>query len=307
MGIVELFAEKLRQPTEDVEQFLVDAARKYRVYTIPKKTHGHRVIAHPSQELKRYQRLFLAHYALPAHPCAMAYKKGLSIKDNAEAHRQQRYLLKMDLQNFFNSINPAIFWKMWNFHRDCLPEHEKYLFEQLLFWRPGKKKDGKLILSIGAPSSPMVSNFCLYNFDVALAAHCTALGITYTRYADDMTFSTNREKVLFQIPMQIREMLYKEFGNRITLNHAKTVFSSMAHNRHVTGITLTNNGQLSLGRARKRYIKHLVHQFSTGSLANTDMMHSKGLLSYAQHIEPLFLRALEHKYGKIVLDNIRTT
>lgn len=308
MGIVELLAEKMRQSPEDVKSFLVDAAKKYRVYTIPKRTHGHRVIAHPSRELKLYQRIFLDHYVLPAHPCAMAYRKGLSIKDNAEAHRQQKYLLKMDLENFFNSIDPEIFWRVWDSHQGVfaeLPATEKRILEQMLFWCPSKKKSGKLILSVGAPSSPMISNFCLYYFDVALTAYCMPLDITYTRYADDLTFSTNRQGVLFQIPTQIREMLYSEFGNKITLNHSKTAFSSMAHNRHVTGITLANSSRLSLGRARKRYIKHVVHQYCSGSLAKEEVPHLRGLLAYAQHIEPIFLRALEQKYGRDVLEKIR--
>jgi len=308
MGIVELLAKKLDIPTSNVTAFLVGAAKKYRVYTIPKRTHGHRVIAQPSRALKRFQRVFLNNYTLPVHPCAMAYRKGLSIKDNAEVHIGQRYLLRMDLENFFNSIDPSVFWNVCAPRSDQLAEisaNEKYFFEQLLFWRPGKKNGGKLILSVGAPSSPMISNFCLYNFDTALNAHCMALGIKYTRYADDLTFSTNKERALFQIPMQVREILYREFGNKITINHAKTVFSSMAHNRHVTGITLANSGTLSLGRTRKRYIKHLVHQFGIGALAKVDVVHLKGLLTYAQHIEPVFLRALEQKYSHEMLERIR--
>jgi RNA-directed DNA polymerase len=307
MGIVELLAKHLDKSTEDIGVFLVDAAKKYKVYKIPKRTHGHRVIAQPSRELKRYQRVFLDHWLLPIHPCAMAYRKGLSIKDNAEAHRRQRYLLKMDLENFFNSIDPPLFWKVWDSHQAVLPELfpcEKRILEQLLFWCPSKKTGGKLILSVGAPSSPMISNFCLHNFDNTLTAHCQTLGITYTRYADDLTFSTNRERELFQIPTQMRKMLHSEFGNRITLNHAKTAFSSMAHNRHVTGITLSNNGMLSLGRTRKRYIKHLVHQFCNGLLAKEDLAHLRGLLAHARHIEPDFLHALGQKYSRETLRQI---
>jgi RNA-directed DNA polymerase len=307
MDIVELLAKNLDKSTEDVRAFLVDAAMKYKVYTIPKRTHGRRVIAQPSQELKRYQRVFLDYCPLPVHSCAMAYRKGLSIKDNAEAHRRQRYLLKMDLENFFNSIKPPLLWSVWNSHQAHLPElssSEKCILEQMLFWCPSRKPGGKLILSVGAPSSPMISNFCLHNFDSALATCCVERGITYTRYADDMTFSTNRERVLFEIPELIRGMLRNEFGNKITLNHAKTAFSSKAHNRHVTGITISNNDALSLGRLRKRYIKHLIHQFVTGSLTNYDIAHLKGLLSYASHIEPTFLRTLEQKYGRDTLGRI---
>ena len=112
MGIVELFAKQLDKSADEIKAFLADAARKYKVYSIPKRTHGRRVIAQPSQELKHYQRIFLDNCRFPIHACAMAYRKGLSIKDNAEAHCGHRYLLKMDLENFFNSINPPLFWKV---------------------------------------------------------------------------------------------------------------------------------------------------------------------------------------------------
>lgn len=308
MGVVELLAKFLNKPTREIKIFLTSAARKYKVYSIPKRTHGRRVIAQPSKELKRYQRVFLDQCKLPAHSCAMAYRKGLSIKDNANAHRRQRYLLKMDLENFFNSIDPPLFWDALEACRDALPEQfyqEKHIMEQLLFWCPSKKPGGKLVLSVGAPTSPMVSNFCLYNFDVQLADYCTENGITYTRYADDLTFSTNQEKILSQVPSKVRKILYGLFGNKITINHAKTAFSSMAHNRHVTGITLSNDGLLSLGRDRKRYIKHLVHVFRNGLLANEDIGHLRGLLTYAQHIEPTFIRALEKKYGRSMLEKIK--
>lgn len=124
------------------------------------------------------------------------------------------------------------------------------------------------------------------------------------RYADDLTFSTNREKVLFDIPTTIRELLHTEFGNKIVLNHAKTAFSSKAHNRHVTGITITNDDRLSLGRGRKRYVKHLIHQFIGGVLDEENIAHLKGLLAFAQHIEPGFLQALRKKYGSSVLVQI---
>ena len=115
------------------------------------------------------------------------------------------------------------------------------------------------MLSIGAPSSPLVSNFFMYQFDCVLSKLCIEREIIYTRYADDLTFSTKHKDVLFVLPQLVKENLNDLFGNAIRINRKKTKFSSKAHNRHVTGITINNDGKISLGRERKRYIKHLVH------------------------------------------------
>src|SRR5690606_27674917 len=78
---------------------------------------------------------------------------------------------------------------------------------QLLFWRPSKISGGKLVLSIGAPSSPLISNFIMFKFDDELNAECKKRGVKYTRYADDLTFSTNVKNALFEIPTLVKEQL----------------------------------------------------------------------------------------------------
>ena len=73
---------------------------------------------------------------------------------------------------------------------------------------------------------------------------CGQNDINYSRYADDITFSTNKKNSLFQVTRVVKDILSEHYSNRITVNNIKTVFSSKAHNRHVTGITITNNNKL---------------------------------------------------------------
>tara|TARA_R110001592_G_scaffold363175_1_gene680970 strand:+ start:9621 stop:10469 length:849 start_codon:yes stop_codon:yes gene_type:complete len=278
MTVIEMLAAKLDKTESEVVRFLATAPLKYKVYTIPKRTSGHRLIAQPSKDLKDYQRAFLQIQSLPIHDAAMAYRNGLSIKDNAKRHKHHRYLLKLDLVNFFNSITSECFWSMWANIIALPSEKDRALLEKLLFWSPSKSTHGKLILSIGAPSSPLISNFFMYQFDVVITELTNKQNIAYTRYADDLTFSTNQKDILFSIPDMISEQLRKLFGTILTINRRKTVFSSKAHNRHVTGITINNSGALSLGRERKRYIKHLVHHFQVQKLNKEDIKHLQGLL-----------------------------
>ncbi|GEA13097.1 AAA family ATPase [Alteromonas sp. KUL49] len=85
------------------------------------------------------------------------------------------------------------------------------------------------------------------------------------------------------------------------MNKSKTVFSSKAHNRHVTGVTITNDGKISLGRKNKRYLKHKIHQFSLGQLNSHETMHLQGLLAHARHIESRFYESLIKKYSQEVM------
>ena len=300
MTFTEILAKDLGRTKKEVQSFLYTAPDRYKVYSIPKRKHGFRVIAQPSKELKEYQRHFESLYPLPVHSCAMAYCRGKSIKDNALAHRKHSYLLKLDLENFFNSITPSLFWGVWSSEGDlpCLADQQ--WIEKLLFWN---SKD-KLVLSVGAPSSPLISNYCMLYFDKALSLYCKGQGVTYTRYADDLTFSTNLKNILFSFPSKIESLLQEHFSEDLIINKSKTAFSSKAHNRHVTGITITNNETISLGRERKRYIKHKVHQFKLSRLDNDEIQHLKGLLSFAKHIEPKFVESLNKKYSDTLMKEI---
>ncbi len=136
-----------------------------------------------------------------------------------------------------------------------------FILERLLFWNKNKSFNEKLSLSVGAPSSPLISNFIMYIFDEKIEKYCKGNGISYTRYADDLTFSSNKKNVLFNVPLIVKKILKDEYENLILVNDLKTRFSSMAHNRHVTGVTINNDGDLSIGRDRKRLISAMINNY----------------------------------------------
>lgn len=297
-----LFSEKICQETKltknQLRIFAKNSPRKYRVYSIPKRTAGFRTIAHPSKKLKEIQRvcLKLLEDFLPIHSAAFAYKKNTSIKDNAKMHKDNDYILKMDFQNFFNSITPSIFWSKIDSLDVTDVRKEKILLEKLFFWQPSRELTGKLLLSVGAPTSPIISNFIAYQFDCAISEWCDKHSITYTRYADDLTFSTLKKDILFKVPRVVNAFLKIHLAG-ITINELKTKFSSKKHNRHVTGITITNDAGLSLGRQRKRFISHMIHQYSLGCLEPQDILSLKGYLHYAEYIEKGFIERMIKKYS----------
>lgn len=306
MNIAEILCDTLCISKTDLLKFSATAPHRYKVYDIPKRNgSGHRTIAHPSKELKFIQRLLISSLEpiLPISQSAMAYKKGISIKDNALYHLHSKYLLKMDFEGFFPSITPRLFFDALEKEDvELNGELNQELLSNLLFWK--RRRNSPLRLSIGAPSSPLISNFVMYHFDAEIIKVCEANEIKYTRYADDLTFSTNNKNALFKIPNAVGKKLRHTTHGKIHINDAKTVYSSKGHNRHVTGITLSNEDKLSLGRDRKRIISAMIHKFKNNELDEQKIMELQGILSFAKFVEPDFHERMCKKYSVDIINSI---
>lgn len=306
MHIVELLSKEIGRSKQDLGRLIDQAPRMYKVYKIPKRSSGFRVIAQPSKDIKELQRsaVEILRGILPVHAKAMAYQKGKDIKSNALLHVKNDYILKMDFEDFFNSISPELFKKSLEKDNITLTGIELYWLVRLLFWNPSKRKNGKLILSVGAPSSPLISNYIMYRFDCAIEEYCNSNSIVYSRYADDMTFSTTKKDCLFILPDIVKKILKKKSYKRLSIKQSKTVFSSKAHNRHITGVTLNNNGKISIGRARKRMLSSLIFKASKNELEHDDLSSLTGQLGQAFYIDMIFKKSMMEKYGESVIKSI---
>src|SRR5690606_9641217 len=197
----------------DVLRVINSAPRRYKVFPIEKRRGGFRIVAQPSRELKMLQRIVVNKILvdLPVHDVAHGYVKGKGIRTNALAHKNARYILKMDLENFFPSIKPIDFARYFARRRDLRFDiNEKRQLYSLLFWKP-KGQQG-LRLCIGAPSSPLISNALMYDIDSRLKELADQRHIIYTRYADDMTFSC-QEKGVLQAWQQVVEHVVESSGS----------------------------------------------------------------------------------------------
>ncbi|WP_084166434.1 retron St85 family RNA-directed DNA polymerase [Stutzerimonas azotifigens] len=298
MNIVSYLSQTLYIAENEVEKFINTAPHRYKQYQIPKRNNnGVRLIAQPAAELKIMQLLAIAQFQqfLPVHSSATAYCRGKGIMDNAKAHAKNSYLLKMDFKDFFHSIKPSDLIRHCSQHMGGIDDATAKQITKLFFWTP--KRTSSLILSIGSPASPFISNTVMYQFDCLMSEICSEKGIVYTRYADDITFTTNVKGLLFQIPSLVIDICKKIDYPRLSVNSEKTVFSSKGNNRHVTGVTITNEGKLSLGRHKKRKIKSLVFDCLNNKLDSAERRSLSGLLAHAKHIEPSFFLSLTKKYG----------
>lgn len=298
MSILSFVSDALMIDKVEMMMFAQTAPHRYKKYFINKRNGaGVRLIAQPSKETKFIQRVVLSKLReiLPVHRCAMAYEKSVGIKLNAMHHKDGRYLLKMDFRDFFPSVMPNMFLAL---AKDCgveFSDEDKEFLSRILFFRSTRKS--LLRLSIGAPTSPFISNFIMYKFDVAMAEYCQENGINYTRYADDVTFSSNVKGILFDVPDIVKKNLRQYCYGQIKINPLKTIFSSKAFNRHVTGIVINNDSSLSLGREKKRIYSSMIHKFSLGLMDEKERERLKGFLAYTIYIEPDFIERMKKKYS----------
>ena len=296
----------LSMTKKDLDMFAKTAPYRYKVYDIPKRSgKGTRTIAHPSRQLKFIQKILLSQFEIlvTPHNSVYSYRKGLGVKQNAQVHMNNSYLLKMDFKDFFPSITPELLFLVMAKLGCPISVSEQSTIGSLLFWR--ETRNSNLKLSIGAPTSPFISNIVMYYFDEEISKYCLKNRIEYSRYADDITFSTNKKNVLFLLPTIVSSILVSEGYSAININTQKTVFSSKAHNRHVTGVTLTNDNKISIGRKRKRLISSMVHKFSLGALTPEQILELKGNLAFAFHIDDTFYSSLCNKYSTEVMIRLK--
>jgi RNA-directed DNA polymerase len=166
MNLLESISLETGLSISDVERIIRTAPARYKHYQIPKRHGGVRLIAQPSRELKVLQRYLLEGWlaTLPVHHSAMAYARGRNIYANAQAHSSARSILKLDFENFFPSIRVRD-WRSYckNHTSPWDGQGDAARIIDILFW--GQRTKTPTCLSIGAPTSPMISNLIMFDLD----------------------------------------------------------------------------------------------------------------------------------------------
>lgn len=294
MKVSDLICRQFSFSPAELRVYAQTCPYRYKTYQIDKRnSQQKRWISQPSKDLKAVQRLVLSEFLGPKltiHDAAKAYRANTNILDNAEPHLNNRYLLKMDFRDFFPSIHAQDFIDYLQINDVVQEKAEANLLARIFF----KHHDGELCLSIGSPGSPTISNALLFLFDQKISDMCQSNDVTYTRYSDDLTFSTNTRELLFSWPARVEETLISLQSPKLELNSEKTVFSSKKFNRHVTGITITNDGKASIGRNKKRALRTQI--YNAPNLDEDGLARLRGYISFANQIESDIVSKLWKKY-----------
>lgn len=299
MILMDILSKRLPLSRSELMLLILTAPNRYKVHTIEKRHgRGNRLIAQPTAEVKIIQTITQKYLKakLPVHECAKAYQPNTSIKHHASPHASKRYLLKIDFKDFFPSIKSEDF--CLHLERHVAIDRESIeMFTNIFFWRPKITKD--LVLAIGAPSSPWLSNTILFEFDTRVLEYCNDAEIVYTRYADDLALSTNNPGVLIKAFAIIRSICAELTYPRLTINEEKTVFTSKKFNRTLTGLVLSNDGSVSIGRDRKREIRALAKNYDKGEIDAEKIAYLHGILAFTLSIDRSFNVSIERMIGTI--------
>lgn len=302
--LIELLSKTSTIPETKLLSLSLTASRRYKVYTIPKRTGGERLIEHPSRELKAIQRwIAQALFArFPVHEAATAYRKGTGIRENAERHRQTKFTNRYDFSSFFPS-----------FSQDRVLHYVSEQSKNLGIDLTQRDLDfvGNIVcrhgrLTIGAPSSPTITNAMMFDFDRRMYEACQNRGLIFTRYADDIFVSSFEPGKLNGLESLIVQSKRGIPHLRLKLNHQKTAYLSKKYSRKVTGVVITPQHTLSIGRDRKREVKALIHQWIKGDIESERFYYLKGLFAFAIDIEPEFEARLAEKYGSNTIKLLRS-
>ena len=210
----------------------------YSQVVIPKRNGEDRVLNVPSRELKHLQKYILNNVLSWYEPldCVMGYVKGKGIKENALMHVNSKYILKLDISDFFGSIH---FGKIVNnILPDVYDKNLKVLLANLCML------DGSL--PQGAPTSPTISNIVMHKFDEIISKYCKDNNLIYTRYADDMFISSENDFEYKKVIHKIEHLLRKYYSMKLNKDKAHYLHDGLKE--ELCGVVVNEKVQTS-----KRY------------------------------------------------------
>jgi RNA-directed DNA polymerase len=232
----------------------------YRRFALPKKTGGERIISAPMPRLKRAQYWVLDNLLAraPVHAAAHGFLKGKSIVSNALPHVGKAVVINLDLKNFFPSIAmpriKGVFSELGYSEQVATilalvcteaPTEEVSVDGETFFVAHGTRA-----LPQGAPSSPMLTNILCRRLDARLQGCAAKLGFSYTRYADDLTFSGDEaaRKLSGKLLWRVKQIVAAE---GFTPHPEKQHVMRSAQRQSVTGVVVNQKAAIERDTLRR--------------------------------------------------------
>ena len=267
------------------------AATKYKTFQIPKRNGGQRTIKAPIDALKLLQRRLsdllqdcvdeINTANQRKDRTAHGFKRKRSIITNARQHRHRRWVFNLDLEDFFPSIN---FGRVRGFllkNRDFeLHEDVATVITQIACHENS--------LPQGSPCSPVISNLVAHLLDMRLVKLASETGCTYSRYADDLTFSTNKKEFPadiavpagtedaashFWLPGDALQKVIERTGFRINAKKTRQMYRTSRQD--VTGLVV--NKKINVRWEYRHTVRAMVHSLvTTGKFQILGLTHKDG-------------------------------
>ncbi|OEH92565.1 retron St85 family RNA-directed DNA polymerase [Bacillus solimangrovi] len=273
------------------EHFLNQLSRnvdyQYKEVKIKKKDGSKRLLACPTQRLKAVQAWILRNILekLSCDSSATAYIKGYNLKNNAQMHTGSSFFLCLDIKDFFGTIPQKHVYQL--FRALGYNEHVSIILSNFCCY--------KGVLPQGGVTSPILSNLINIRLDRRIQGYVSKRNITYTRYADDITLSANNPDKLIKVKGFVEKIIKNE---GYILNENKARFLRPGNLVKITGLVISTDGSISIGRKKKRLLRAKIHKlyFDTNlSKLEKDKLslHINGWFSFLRSIDPDGLNQLK--------------
>jgi RNA-directed DNA polymerase len=236
-------------------------------------------------------------YKFKPHPCAFGFIKGRSVKDGAAMHVGTKVLLCADIANFFTSIKKDEIFRLMTFLLKNLSVQITYTHADLINLVEIVSYKGSL--PQGSPSSPALANMFCLDLDKKLYEIAKTNNLRYTRYADDLSFSTKDPAFLmFKILPNISKEL-KVWG--LKMNPDKTRILRPHRRMVVTGVVV--NDKLGTPKWVWKNIRAQLHNTIVNKVALTIEEYQKlrGQIEWIKTLHPKRGEQLLMDLGKITL------
>ncbi|MGX7345450.1 reverse transcriptase domain-containing protein [Acetobacter pasteurianus] len=302
----------------------------YSFFRIRKRSGGHRQISVPEAKLMAVQRWIAIQILskLAVHRASFAFAPKSSIKKCAQQHCGARWLIKLDISDFFGSINeiqvyrvflkagyaPLVAFELTRICTYAPPGNKRYDRAEWLAWRAYNKIFDYESFNIGylpqgAPTSPMLSNLIMWDFDKKISLLATKAGLTYTRYSDDLTFSTRNDFDRTRAVALIREVAFCLRGVGLSINNSKTKIVPPGARKVVLGLLVDGSKPRLTRKFRDHLRQHVYYLEKFGPEAHRNARkfdsvsgmyrHIRGLIDFSKSIDDVFAAEMRAKFDNV--------
>lgn len=253
---------KILNPANNVEinfnslkDFTNPRNNKFREFKIKKKSGADRIIHAPTNDLKSILKSInnILQIVFEPHSNAYGFVHEKSIVDNAKKHLGKNYVYNIDLKDFFHSfdrnrVKMGIWYSLFN--GDKAKEELCYLISGIVTHQLKVEDKIKMVLPQGSPVSPTLTNLLCYKLDIKLTGLAKRFKLSYSRYADDITFSSTKN--VFKNQLFLNELNRIISSQGLEINNKKTRLQGNGYRKEVTGIIV--NEKLNV---HNTYVKKL--------------------------------------------------
>ncbi|WP_290523549.1 reverse transcriptase family protein [Alcanivorax sp.] len=304
----------------------------YTKFSIAKRSGGRRFIRVPSPPLNHVQKWIHSYILSLVKPnrASFAFVKGKSIRDCAEMHCGATWLIKFDIVNFFESISEIQVFNVFNslgyqplvsfeLARLCTvatpnrsPRAHYKNWHVIKCYKAIKQYEQSLLgyLPQGAPTSPALSNLVMSRCDEILGGIAKEFDLQYTRYSDDITFSTCATDFSRGQAKEVIRRVNKVLSRQGYLpNYKKVKIVPIGAKKIVLGLNVDGDFPRLQKEFKDRLRQHIYYLQKVGPVEHVlargfDSIwgfksHLRGLIDYAKMIEPRYAEKMMEEFNKV--------